>query len=132
MLIAALSAFPYALDAQELAPLSEILDGDFERSYPFVRCAAFYQASIEWAGTEQFDEVPLESTKTAISDLVLMSSLVRVEKTKADPEQLFEQSLRDVRNVADKYRARFEDNYASSGQAWMSDPVWECDNQLCQ
>jgi len=118
--------------AQELKPLVEIIGTDIEKSYPFVRCGAFYQASLEWAGENRVGSEMRSKIKKSIDSLLTVAALLRAKATSESPEWIMQIVYRDTRNIADLYIKRFEANYASEGLAWGNDALWRSDSETCK
>lgn len=118
--------------AETLTPLSEVMKGGPDRSYPLIRCAGFYQASTEWAGKKRVGSDFVASVDQIIKNLLTAAVLVRTEQGSGTTEHVARVVLRDTRNIADLYLTRFESNYASKGHAWSSDSLWVSDLGLCK
>jgi len=123
---------PNPATAQTMQPLSEILAVEYEQTYPLIRCAAFYQSSIEWAGKKRIGQTTFERYNDAIKNLLALSVFLRSQKSKINIENAQEITLRDTRKISDLYLKRYKINYATTGQAWGSDTMWKGDLQICQ
>lgn len=121
-----------AVFAQTFAPLATILNSDYEASYPFVRCAAFYQANLEWAGKDRIGVERFEQANEAIKTLLAVSALVRSEQIGGGSASITDSVYVDTRKIADLYIERYRNNYAATGQAWASDEVWKSDLKTCK
>ena len=123
-----LIGFPAAAFAQEMSPLSELIASGSEETYPLVRCAGLYLSGLEWAGEDRLGKDTSSQIKSTVAHIVDLA----VEMRKKDLGNGAETSvLRDVRNISDGYLVRYEANYASSGQAWGSDSLWQSDTDVC-
>ena len=115
----------------DMKPINDILSGNYERSYPIVRCAAFYASMAEWAG-QQASEETYNGFKDAVNALVLVGVLVRAETSPDRVEHLREIVIKDVRAIADLYLENFRLSYASTGNAWENNPIWTQDMLSCE
>ena len=107
------------------------MSDNIEVTYPLVRCAAFNQASLEWAGSNRLGSYTVEIADQAIKTLVSVAVLIRMERSDGTVDAETQIALRDTRNIADLYLERFEATYARVGQAWEGDPVWVSDLETC-
>jgi len=115
----------------QMKPLTEILSGNYERSYPIVRCAAFYTSMVEWAG-QQVGEETYDGFRDAVNALLLAGVLARAETSSDSFEHLLEIVMKDTRAIADLYLEDFRSSYASTGSAWENNPIWTQDLQSCE
>lgn len=115
---------------QSMRPLLEIED-QVAAAYPPARCGGLYQAMMEWAGRDRLGEDLWESTDTARQSAILLSAMIAQSLSGGELEDRLEVTIRDVRNIADLYLHRFEQNYAATGQAFNGDLVTTADMQYC-
>jgi len=115
----------------DMMPLDRILERQPEKSYQYVRCAAFYLANVEWAGQALSEEV-FESSKRSVENLLLIATLVRSADSADGVEHIAETVNLDTRQIADFYLANYRDNYALRGTAWEANEVWEGDAGTCR
>lgn len=115
----------------DMVPLDRILVGQPEKSYQYVRCAAFYLANVEWAG-QALSKDTFESSKRSVEDLLLIATLVRSADSLDGVEHVAETVNLDTRQIADFYLENYRDSYALRGTAWESNEVWEGDASTCR
>lgn len=115
----------------ELKPLNETLSTQTEKSYEYLRCAAFYTANLEWAGTQLSEEV-YSTTRQLASSLLTVAILVRSSTNDADFTIISAAVLKDTRAVADLYLEQFRGAYAQKGNAWSGNQLWESDATYCK
>jgi hypothetical protein len=123
-----LLGFPAAAFAQEMSPLSELIASGSEDSYPLVRCAGLYLSGLEWGGENRLGKDTTLKIKSTVAHIVGLAVDLRTKDLGDGAEASV---LRDVRNISDGYLARYEANYASSGQAWGNDGLWQSDTDVC-
>lgn len=126
----AIAALPANATAQSLRPLPELAD-NAANAYPPARCAGFYQAFMEWAGQERLGQETWQSTDIARQNAILLSAMIAQRESGGELVDQVENTVRDVRNIADLYRDRFEQNYAVSGEILGSDPLILADLEYC-
>ena len=118
--------------AEPLTPLLQVMEGDPEITYPFLRCAGFYQASTEWTGKDRAGPDIVAAIDQNIKNLLYVSILLRLKKSGGNPNEVSRVVLRDTRNIANLYLRRFENNYAETGHAWGKDELWLSDMEACK
>ena len=94
--------------AQSLTPLPEMPIANMEKTYAFVRCAAFYQATTEWVGSDRLGQSTFARIEENIKNLLAFAILIRKEGSSDSIEHTRTIALRDTRNIADLYLRRFE------------------------
>ena len=120
------------LQAQEFRTLEDIVAEDHEPSYPIVRCAAFYQASVEWAGTNALGEESVTQSKSAIENLIIVATTLRQRRSGGELEHVAEVLFRDVAMIKELYLNDFQQSYSRTGSAWDGNSLWESDLQSCK
>jgi len=116
--------------AKELRPLEDIA-ADAARPYSLARCGAMHQAIMEWVGEERLSDN--WATSDAIRERFIIYAIFMASADgQGQPEAIAEFVVRDVRNIADRYLARFEANYASEGQAFGNDAIVQSDLDFCK
>jgi hypothetical protein len=132
MLAFGVSSLAAAGEAQEMRPLSEVIDSA-AAPYPASRCAGFYQALMEWTGENRLDAETWASFDAARTNLILLAFALSLDNgMPGNDEQVLDVVVRDVRNIADLYLARFERNYAAGGEAFGADQSVREDMTLCR
>lgn len=125
--------------AQELRPLSEYAALPQERqsmSYFGVRCAGLYQGIWDYGGASLPSGMG-ETTQSSITILMRWAAVQRLQtqldRTGALPDAsaVSEQVMKEVILIADRYLARIEQNYTTTGEAWGSDTLIQSDMSLC-
>lgn len=129
-LLAYTGLFPGLAFAQSMRPLEEAAE---EAAAPYLgaRCGGLYQALMEWGGRDRLGEELWQSTDAARESAILFSMLVAQRVSGGELEMQIEGTLRDVRNIADLYHQRFEQNYALTGQAFEGDALVTQDMNYC-
>ena len=117
--------------SREMKPLSEVAV-DAAATYAPARCAALYQAMMEWVGFDRMGEEPWENMNLAREGLIMFAAWIGQETSGGTLEHQVELAVRDVRNIADLYLKRLEANYAMEGQAFGQDELVAQDLQLCK
>jgi hypothetical protein len=120
-----------AVQAQEMRPLSEVLE-TAAAPYPSTRCAGWYQALMEWAGKERFDDETWATMDAARQSVFLHSVLIFNKESGNMIETDVELIAQNARSVADLYLARMKSNYAAQGEAYGQDELIKGDMFLCQ
>lgn len=124
--------FSTVCSAQEMRPLDQLL-GNTANPYPFQRCAGLYQALMEWVGQDRMGEATFRQTETGMKSLLAAAILISIEDgIGGGTENATQVTLRDTRNIADLYNARFKQNYAVTGQAFGEDILIQSDLLLCK
>ena len=67
-----------------------------------------------------------------MNNLLALAVVMRMEGNFDGEDHHTQIVLRDTRAIADLYLERFQDNYASTGQAWATDLLLASDTQLCK
>ena len=108
-----MTLFASPLQAQSLTPLSELMDGEIESSYPFVRCSAFYQLYEPSVGTDQLNRVdqgmeinPDQTTASldqSISTLMRIAEQLRSTNNSESEDQARETAVRDKTIIENLY-----------------------------
>ena len=117
--------------AEGLRPLDDTVTDRTETSYPIIRCAAFYNSLIEWAG-QQLDEQTFDVSKSAAESLLFVGVLLRSGKSADSIEHLSEVVMQDTSQITDLYLENFRRSYAATGNAWEGNSVWERDLETCE
>jgi len=125
----ATSLLPAVAHSEAMLPLQENIESGAEQTYPLVRCAGLYLSNLEWAGDEQLGLETATKTKLTISNLIELAIKLRSPNLGESAE---ESVYRDIRNISDIYLIRYEANYATTGEAWGSDAMWESDISICR
>ena len=115
----------------DMVPLNRVLNGMPEPSYQYARCAAFYLANVEWAG-QALSEAVFETSKTSMSDLLIVATLVRSQKADEKIDHLAATVNLDARQIADFYLKNYRQSYALRGTAWEANALWESDAETCR
>ena len=122
---------PNAL-AQEMRPLNQVIRVT-AKSYPYIRCAGFYQAMMEWAGKEKMGGQLFSKIDKVRTNLILTAVATNMsDGLGGGVENSISVTTRDVRNVAKLYISRFERNFAAVGQAWGEDKLVLSDVSSCK
>ena len=87
------------------------MEGGAERSYPLVRCAAFYLSMLEWAGEDALGLEQSQTAKLTVYNLTRTASSIRAEASGSTEHD--------------------QSNYAAVGQAWGADALWADDQAVC-
>ena len=119
---------PSTLVAQEMQPLSELIASGSEDTYPLVRCAGLFLSGLEWAGEIRLGPTESIKVKTVVGNIVEIATEMR-KSSLGDGARV--SVLRDVGNVSDAYVSRYKKNYATTGQAFGLDEMWQADTDLC-
>ena len=114
--------------AEEMVPLRKLISLGAENSYPLVRCGGLYLSGLTWAGEDQFG---LEATESITETIAYIIGFATDLRTPALGSEAHQSVWRDVRNISDAYLKRYERNYATSGQAWGGDELWDSDTKTC-
>jgi hypothetical protein len=121
--------------AEEFRPLVQMLKEEPEPSYAFVRCAAFYSASANWARTS-LDASEVKALETAVQTLVSTAVYRRMSErdtwTKEEVNIEIMSAQADVIAISDLYMTDFRQSYAIRGTAWEGNPIWESDGVTCK
>jgi xylose isomerase len=120
-----------AVTVQQFRALSEVISGNYEQTYPLVRCAALFQSSIEWAGTDRFGQKTFDRFEGSIKNLLAIATVVRSQTNGTEIDRSLEITLLDTRTISDLYIERYRASYASTGQAWGADEMWQGDLEIC-
>lgn len=127
----ALAMMPTVAMSQDMLPLEELID-EAAPSYTPTRCAALYQAIMEWGGEQQLGTDLWQRTESDREYMALMAVFLLQDRAGGSLEDSSIVVARDIRNIADIYLERMENNYASSGQAFNTDPVMSGDISVCR
>lgn len=122
---------PDVVLAQDLSPLNFLDQDKYEPTYPIVRCAALYTASLEWAG-QAIEEETYDGFADAVQSLLVVAALIRGEETSENVEHVGEVVMQDARAISDLYLLNFRQSYAATGNAWSGNPVYESDLIFCE
>lgn len=117
--------------AQEFPTLSEIVNGDHEASYPYVRCAALYYSTIQWDGNNQFGIEVTATSEQVVAMLMEVAKKIRLKQSGNDISTIQDQVARDIASINDIYLNRYQENYSRTGQAFEGDSLYRSDLQLC-
>lgn len=129
-----------ALAETQLEPLEDILNrpkDQIEVGYPFIRCASLFNGMIGYGGANFGDEM-LASLKSNYTNTSVVAVLVRINHAKEKGLPTIEVNKRsdranlEISRLTDVYINRLERNFASSGQAWGSDPLISGDLEICK
>lgn len=110
----------------------EAIQEDVALPYIPTRCAALYQAIMEWSGETRLGNELWHQTDEIRSNFIVIAALAAQQSQGGSVEQVTNGIVRDVRNIADIYLDRFEGNYAASGQAFDGDLVIRSDLDYCR
>jgi hypothetical protein len=127
----ALAMMPTSAMSQDMLPLEELID-DAAPSYTPTRCAALYQAIMEWGGEQQLGTDLWQRTESDREYMALMAVIMLQDRIGGSVEDISMVVARDIRNIADIYLERLEHNFATSGQAFNTDPVMRGDISVCR
>jgi hypothetical protein len=117
----------------DLVPLEKLIkEQQFEASYPFVTCAAWYKSTAEHAGVVTLPKGVVENFQKTIRTDALAAAKIRAAKRGGSPKDYVDQVTADVVAIATIYHARMDKNYALSGQALVSDPLMTSDGTACK
>jgi hypothetical protein len=95
------------------------------------RCAALYIALASQGGEKQLGSRTYMNMVNGATFFSSASSVGRAHRQGISLEDAAEQVRRDVRNIAELYIARLNDNYARSGNAIVGEPLLENDFETC-
>ena len=117
--------------AQGLRPLAEAVE---TAAHPYgpARCAGLYQAVMEWVGHDRMGAQAWATADTSRETMILFSAVIAQSIGGGTFEAQLENTVRGVRNIADLYLARMEQNYASSGHAFGEDALIQADLMFCK
>ena len=121
--------------SQELIPLNnwlELPNDAKEPTYPLVRCAAYYQATTNYIGTNNMSKEAAKSSLQTQTLLIFTATQARAKKTGGAAQDYTEQVIGDMDRISAMYAARMKNNYASSGQAFGKDTLHISDGQFCK
>lgn len=127
----ALTMMPTLAMSQDMLALEELLD-EAAPSYTPTRCAALYQAIMEWGGEQQLGGELWQRTESDRQYMALMAVIMLQDRIGGSLNDTSMVVARDIRNIADIYLERMENNYAMSGQALSTDPVMRGDISVCR
>ena len=127
----ALAMMPTLAMSQDMLPLEELID-DAAPSYTPTRCAALYQAIMEWGGEQQLGADLWQRTGSDREYMALMAVIMLQDRAGGLLEDSSIVVARDIQNIADIYLERMANNYAMSGQALNNDPVIRSDISICR
>lgn len=127
----AFSMMPTLAISQDMLPLEELLN-DAAPSYTPTRCAALYQAIMEWAGEQQLGDDLWQRSESDRQYMALMAVIMLQDRIGGSLNDTGMVVARDIRNIADIYLERMENNFATSGQAFNTDPVMRGDISVCR
>ena len=125
------AALASAAQAAELKPLAEAIKSQDDISYPLVRCAAFYQATAEWAGSEQMGPIVIAAVNRNVKNLLTLAIFTRMANGKGERPEVTKTTHSETRTIAESYKERFEAEYERTGHAWGEDPLWNADAESC-
>lgn len=117
--------------AQEMRPLADIAR-EVAEPYPPARCAGLYLGLMEWAGRDRMGEDVWAAMDASRETMILVSALIAQNIAGGAIEPHVENTVRDVRNVANLYLSRMEQNYAVGGQALGNDTLIMDDMTFCK
>lgn len=126
-----ITATGQAAYSQELRPLQDVFSQS-ANPYAPTRCAALYQAIMEWSGLERMGEDAWKQSDEVRKHLITMSAMIAQAESGGTPEERVTVILRDVANIAMVYQSRFEAHYAVTGSAFSGDGLVESDLQFCK
>ncbi|WP_092081796.1 hypothetical protein [Poseidonocella sedimentorum] len=115
----------------ELRPLDDILSGNPETSYAYTRCAAFYSSILQWAGSGMGQE-EYDGYKEYGDALYYVSIAIRESQSAKNLAQIGRSVDADVQKITDLYERNYQRSYASSGDAWTGNSLWESDAETCK
>ncbi|MEO1724151.1 MAG: hypothetical protein AAFR84_17330 [Pseudomonadota bacterium] len=121
-----------SVSASELQPITGAAVDGASETYPLERCAALHFSMLSYFGESTFDAEHVARVKGFVSSLIAMSVVARKTKTGASMGLVQEAVHSDVFAISQLYEARFKENYASTGQAFGSDPLIKADLSLCE
>ena len=127
----AVAMIPAVAMSQDMLPLEDLID-DAASSYTPTRCAALYQAIMEWGGGQQLGADLWQRTESDREYMGLIAVIMLQDIAGGSLEDISIVVARDIRNVTDIYLERMENNYALSGQAFNNDPVIRSDISVCR
>ena len=118
----------------DLVPLSEwakLPESRKNTTYPLVRCAAPFTAIVEYGGAN----LPNQDIATADNTVRSLLSLSVAIRLNANPDlelqEISRQHDADRFEIADSYRSRFTENFATHGEAYGADPLVISDLEIC-
>lgn len=100
-------------------------------TYEPARCAGLLQALQEWAGKKVMNQTTWDNMNTTRELFILYASIAFSKQAGGTFDEGMTVTLRDVRNIANLYLARFQENYALSGQAFQNDDLVNDDIDHC-
>jgi hypothetical protein len=134
-IVCALLTVPFSAVAQTgFVPLNEYLQLPTDRrvpSYPLVRCAAFYNGVVGYAGARMGDDV-VKASREAATTLFGLAVLMRAQNERGQVDGIREETLKSFNLITDIYIDRMRRNFATRGEAFASDPLISGDMQLCK
>jgi hypothetical protein len=128
LLVCAVCLLGGTADAQDLVPLAEAISRGSDETYQLKRCAALYLSTVSWAEGQLDQNVENEWIKIADAFLAVAVSK-STEKLGNDAAAVVN---RDVLAIMETYLKRYQENYATAGQGFGEDPLWESDAQVCR
>ena len=119
--------------AQDLLRLTDSVSKGANEIYVMERCAALDRAILNWGGEAQLNQFD-PNLFNLISDRYYAQKLVAVlmhEQRGLTSKQAEEANNRTEDEIYNRYVKRFENNYASSGQAFNNDAFVNSDMDYC-
>ena len=121
--------------AGELRSIGESMDlvqqGRVAPSYIPQRCAAVIHAVDSWAGKEYLGEERWQFGLDSIRNFTINAVIIMYNRQGGEAKELMATVSSAVQVMADIYRARMDNNYATGGQGWGDDKLINDDFLLC-
>ena len=118
--------------SQQLLPLEEVIDAGAEESYLFIRCAAFHFSTIEFAGTDVFDEEYVYQAASSIDHFMIRAIQIRTESENLNVAAASETLHEEAFTIANLYAERYKRNFAAGVTVFEDDSLWVSDAALCK
>jgi hypothetical protein len=93
--------------AQELKPLEQLMkrpSDQFEPSYPFVRCAAYYKGTAEYMGAARLSSQHIENIQKSVTMNAFAAVKIRASKRGGNPNDYVDQVTDDVNRIVAVYQ----------------------------
>jgi len=85
----------------------------------------------KWGESQLPEETQIRFLEIA-QNLVSVAAQLRTEDTGVDRGTTYDAALSDAVSITEEYLIRFQSNYLANGTAWMSDPSFLSDLDICE
>ena len=125
-----LATFPFKLAGEELLPLAETFNPDGDRVYPWIRCAAFYQATVTLSKRRGNTSL-VPDLLEAENDMIIIAGILIRDYADVDDLEALARVDAELVPLVGKYEVMLANRQNESGVVFWQDEFWKADGAVC-